>query len=322
MSHPDPDTTTLIEPFLGRLRTAAPLRRRVGGGRLVPGRPGSSARALVAAWQDAVAERRPHVVVVGGGAGVGKTRLVTDVARDLARRGAVTATSTCFATAGRVPLAPVADWLRTPELTAARASLDSVWRRRWPACFRTLDLAAPSQTERRRFDPWQRHRFFEGLSRRCSSPRSRSCWCSTTRSCATRNHSTLLSLLLKLGDGHRLLVLLTVRHEAGDHDRPVDGWSKHMSSAGRATLMYLDPLDLDGTTQLAARVGQPLDEEGAAALQSATGGFPLYALEALRTGFDPAATPSRKLAGVLRRRLRQGSPAASGDRRPRLCRGP
>ena len=62
-------------------------------------------------WQ-AAAAGRPGLVVVRGGAGVGKTRLVTEVAELARAHGAVVAGTQCFATPGRLALAPVADWLR------------------------------------------------------------------------------------------------------------------------------------------------------------------------------------------------------------------
>ena len=69
-------------------------------------------------WRGAVAGD-PRLVVVRGGSGVGKTRLVTEVARLARRQGAVVAGSQCFGTAGRLALAPVADWLRNPAVQAA-----------------------------------------------------------------------------------------------------------------------------------------------------------------------------------------------------------
>ncbi len=82
---------------------------------------------LQSLWQ-AAAAGQPTLAVVRGGAGVGKTRLVTDVAQAAGAQGAVVSSAQCFGTAGRLALAPVADWLRTPAVQAAAASLDPVWR--------------------------------------------------------------------------------------------------------------------------------------------------------------------------------------------------
>jgi DNA-binding SARP family transcriptional activator len=90
-----------------------------------PGRSGIASARLVGRsrelgvlqdlWRGAVAGR-PGMVVVRGGAGVGKTRLVTEIAGQARAQGAVVAGSQCFGTTGRLALAPVADWLRNPAV--------------------------------------------------------------------------------------------------------------------------------------------------------------------------------------------------------------
>ena len=49
-------------------------------------------------------------------AGVGKTRLVAELAELARQQGAVVAGSQCFGRSGRLALAPVADWLRNPAV--------------------------------------------------------------------------------------------------------------------------------------------------------------------------------------------------------------
>ena len=78
-------------------------------------------------WRTAAAGH-PGLAVVSGGAGVGKTRLVAEVAEMARLQGAVVASSQCFGTPGRLALAPVADWLRNPAVQAAAAGLDPAWR--------------------------------------------------------------------------------------------------------------------------------------------------------------------------------------------------
>lgn len=82
---------------------------------------------LQGVWRTA-AGGRPSLAVVRGSAGVGKSRLIAEIA-DMARaQGAVVANSQCFGAAGRLALAPVADWLRTPAVQSAAAALDPVWQ--------------------------------------------------------------------------------------------------------------------------------------------------------------------------------------------------
>ena len=104
--------------------------------------------------------------MVRGGAGVGKTRLVAEVAEMARLHGAVVASTQCFGTSGRLALAPVADWLRNPAVQAATAALDPAWRgeveRLVPAGEGRGETGAGSGAM---IDAWQRHRFFEGLAR-------------------------------------------------------------------------------------------------------------------------------------------------------------
>ena len=101
------------------------------------GRPGAAAAPLVgrsaelSLLQDvwgAAAAGRCGLVLVRGGAGVGKTRLVAEVAARARLQGAVVASSQCFGTSGRLALAPVADWLRNDAVQSAAATLDPAWR--------------------------------------------------------------------------------------------------------------------------------------------------------------------------------------------------
>ena len=138
------------------------------------GRPGAAAVRLVGRsaelsllrdlWQAAVAGRR-GLVLVRGGAGVGKTRLVTEIAELARRQGAVVASTQCFGTSGRLALAPVADWLRNPAVQSAAATLDPAWRAEVGRLLPAGRHALPGTGPRAMADAWQRHRFFEGLAR-------------------------------------------------------------------------------------------------------------------------------------------------------------
>jgi predicted ATPase len=74
-------------------------------------------------WRTAAAGA-PALALVRGGAGVGKTRLVAEIAETARLQGAVVASSQCFGTAGRLALAPVADWVRNPAVQSAMATLE------------------------------------------------------------------------------------------------------------------------------------------------------------------------------------------------------
>ncbi|MEA2444611.1 MAG: hypothetical protein QOJ12_1903, partial [Thermoleophilales bacterium] len=81
---------------------------------------------LQAAFERAVAGE-PGIVVVGGEAGVGKTRLVDEAARTAAAAGARVLTGACVQLGGEgVPFAPLVDVLRTLAGTTPREELDEL----------------------------------------------------------------------------------------------------------------------------------------------------------------------------------------------------
>src|SRR5207248_1405210 len=131
---PDASTRKVFQGLMAHARPAASPPETAGP---AAGRPGLAAAQLFGrsaelgllrdAWRAAAADRC-GLVLVRGGAGVGKTRLVTEVAAMAQQQGAVVASSQCFGTSGRLALAPVADWLRHPTVQSAAAALDPAWR--------------------------------------------------------------------------------------------------------------------------------------------------------------------------------------------------
>ena len=320
---PDPATRQVFERLMAR---SAPDPAGAGLPRTGPAiaRSGIAAARMVGRsrefsvleelWRGAVAGH-PGLVVVRGGAGVGKTRLVTEVARGARRQGAVVAGSQCFGTAGRLALAPVADWLRNREVQAARATLEEAWRtevdRLVPAAGRGERGAGP----RAMVDAWQRLRFFEGLARALLAVGrpmllvlDNMQWC---------DEETLAFLTFCLGLGlaqeAQLLVAATLRNDNPGADLVLVDWTDRMRTTGLMTELDLSPFEPADTARLAGAVaGQPLPEAEVLLLQGTTGGFPLYVVEAVRATADRrgASRPPGELTTVLRNRLEQATVAA------------
>ncbi|MGW3995330.1 ATP-binding protein [Amycolatopsis sp. NPDC004772] len=253
-------------------------------------------------WRTAAAGRAGFVLVRGD-AGVGKTRLVTELAGLARAEGAIVAAGRCFAAPGRLALAPVADWLRTPAVQRAAASLDPVWRaevdRLLPAT-RTAGGGHPT------VDAWQRLRFFEGLARALTASGrpvllvlDNAQWCD-------EETGAFVTFGLGLLPDAPLLVAATLRD--GDPGPGVAAWTAQLRDDGRLTELPLRPFDADGTARLGEAVaGRPLSTSDRELLHAATGGYPLYVVEALRANDSP---PAEGLAAVLRTRLEQPGPAA------------
>ena len=317
---PAPETTALIERLLG---TDAPPPGAATG------RPGTTASAgpawyqlvgrdadvgrLMNAWDAARAGRAGAVVIIGE-AGIGKSRLVGELSRDLARDGAVTALARCFETSGRPPFAPVADWLRTPALQLAKARLEPAWR----AEADRLDPQSRSGTApdvvRAKVDAWQRRRFFEGLARTVLAVQRPTLLVLEDLQWCDRETLAWIVFVMSLGSDMPLLLVATAREDQLTDDPGVAAFLHTMTSSNRLTRLALAPLTRRATGALGEQLlGRPVTGAEADLLHSVTGGNPLFIVEAAR-GFPPAGGPGTldrsELVDVLHRRLAQATPGA------------
>jgi DNA-binding SARP family transcriptional activator len=284
-------------------------------------------RVLRDAWRDAVAGHC-GLVLVRGPAGVGKTRLVSELSGLARQHGAVIASSQCFATQGRLALAPVADWLRSPAIRAATAAIDPAWR---AEVGRLMPEGGPGggtpdPGSAAMMNAWQRLRFFEGLARALLAVGRPLLLVLDNVQWCDQETLAIVTLCLRLaaepGDqgDTRLLVVGTLRDDGRDADPELAEWSVSMRATGQLTELPLGPLEATEVALLAGSVaGQPFTVADAATLHAATGGFPLYVIEAVRgtagtraTAGEPRGTPwpPDDLAAVLRKRLEQVTPVA------------
>lgn len=109
------------------------------------------------------------------------------------------------------------------------------------------------------------------------------------------------------------MLAITVRE--GHDNRPATQWCTRLRDSGVLTELTLDPFDRDRSTELAESLtGRTLTDAESALLHAATGGFPLYVVEACRSSIDltgegsTVTTDMTDLADVLRRRLDQTTP--------------
>ena len=195
------------------------------------------------------------MVLVAGGAGVGKTRLVTEVAELARRQGAVVVATQCFAAPGRLALAPVADWLRDPAVRAAAATLDQAWRAEVARLLPDQGVPGGDPRPGTMADAWQRHRFYEGLARALIAVGrplflvlDNVQWC---------DQETLDFVSFSLGlasDQTPLLVAGTVRDDHRRGDRELAAWAVRMRAAGLLTELALSPLDATDGARLAEAI--------------------------------------------------------------------
>jgi DNA-binding SARP family transcriptional activator/tetratricopeptide (TPR) repeat protein len=316
---PDPSTRRAFQHLMAKARPAA---RPTVDANPRGGRPGLAAAQLFGrsaglsmlqeSWRAAETGRR-GLVLVRGGAGVGKTRLVDEVAELARSQGAVVAMAQCFGTAGRLALAPVADWLRNDAVQSAVATLQPAWRAEVGRLIPAGAHGDRGTSSRAMAHAWQRLRFFEGLARALLAVHrplllvlDNLQWC---------DHETLafMTFCLGLADDSRLLVAATLREDNLGEDAELVDWIARMRATGLLTEVSLSPLEAADTAHLAEAIsGRPFPDADADLLHAATGGFPLYIIEAVRGAAAPGGPPLPigDLAVVLHKRLEQGTAAA------------
>jgi DNA-binding SARP family transcriptional activator/tetratricopeptide (TPR) repeat protein len=305
MAHVDPAGAKLptIEPAGGRFGLAA--AQLVGRSQELG--------LLQDLWRTAAAGR-PSVALVRGDVGVGKTRLVAEVAELARLQGAVVAATQCFGTSGRLALAPVADWLRNPAVQSAAAALDPAWRAE-------VDRLVPSGAGRREpgaglramADAWQRHRFFEGLARALIGVGRPTLLVLDNLQWCDQETLAFLTFCLGLNPAAQVMVAGTLRTDNPDEDPELAAWMLRMRATGVLTELSLSPLEAADTARLAEAIsGRPLPGADTNLLQATTGGFPLYVVEAVRgsADFGRGDLAVGDLTAVLRNRVGQATAAA------------
>jgi hypothetical protein len=257
------------------------------------------------------------MVLVEGAAGVGKTRLVTEVAELARQQGAIVLSTQCFAAPGRLALAPVTDWLRDPAVQAAAATLDPAWRAEVARLVPDRSVAGHDPGPGTMADAWQRHRFFEGLARALIAvSRPLLLVLDNVQWCDLETLDFITFCLGLASDETRLLVAGTVRDDHRRGDRDLAAWAVRTRAAGLLTELSLSPLDAADAARLAQAIsGRPLAVEDTVTLHATTGGFPLYVIEAARGNVGGHGGPGRQLppgdlSAVLRKRLAQATQAA------------
>jgi hypothetical protein len=252
-------------------------------------------------------------VLVRGGAGVGKTRLVAEIAARARRQGAVVASSQCFGTSGRLALAPVADWLRNDAVQSAAATLDPAWRAEVGRLIPAGGHGGRGTGPRVMADAWQRHRFFEGLARALIAVSRPTLLVLDNMQWCDQETLAFITFCLGLASGTPLLVAGTLRDDNLGEDPELQEWTVRMRATGLLTELLLGPLDAADTAHLARAISrQRLPATDADLLHATTGGFPLYVIEAVRGTADPGGTPLQAgdLQAVLHKRFEHVTTAA------------
>ncbi|MEZ4863683.1 MAG: AAA family ATPase [Caldilineaceae bacterium] len=257
-SSPDKQVATKVEyPLVGRAREWQRLRT---------------------IWQ---ALDSTHFVLIGGEAGIGKTRLAEELLLLAEATGAAVARTRSHALQGRLAYGPIADWLRSAPLHAVVPQLAAVWiteiARLLPELL-TAGVAPPEPMN----ESWQRTRFFDALVTPFTAVDHPLLLVLDDLQWSDAETLAWLQYLVERSDA-KILVVGTVRNDEIDATHPLHQLCEQLHRYDQVTELQLSPLDAEATAELAAQVAnRGLTARWAERIFQDTAGNPLFVIESMR----------------------------------------
>jgi DNA-binding SARP family transcriptional activator/tetratricopeptide (TPR) repeat protein len=323
---PSPETQAQYDHILN-LETAVSQPRPSRSAEPLPliGRQGEWGR-VQQAWRQAQGGEA-HFLLIRGEAGIGKTRLLEELAQWAALQGAVVTQTRAYPAHDHLAYTPLAAWLRSDAFRSTLAALDTVWQQELARLLPELltdqpHLSLPQPLA----DSWQRQRFYEALAHVILSPTSERPlllilddlqWCD-------RETLAWLSYLLLAAADRPLLFVATLRSGSIAADHPLQGTLAAWRQERNLTEIVPRPLNAAETAQLVQVVAEcALDKAETAVFYRETEGNPLFIVEYARAAQEQITTtpPDRlvdtavllppRVHAVIEARLHQLSPAAA-----------
>lgn len=288
---------------------------------------------LQVAWRIAT-HRQPHVALISGEAGIGKTRLAEELLAWAERQGIATAPTRSLAVEKPVAYAPITDWLRTDTLCTAMSRLDDVWLTELARLLPELSTEHPTLPHPQPLTrSWRRQRLFEAIARAILAVGGPLMLFIDDLQWSDEQTLAWLSYLLQFEPSAQLLVIGTMRPAEVPQHHLLSTLLTELQARGQLTHIDLRRLNEAETATLAGHVAKrDLGVEEQASLYRETEGNPLFVVETVRAdladvqrgsirleAFDPAGElrpdpdpPSLppKVRAVIERRLKQLSAQA------------
>jgi tetratricopeptide (TPR) repeat protein len=269
-------------------------------------------RKLLALWQNAT-RGKIQVGFVTGEAGIGKTRLISELTDWAELQSIPIDTATCYPAEGSLSYGPVMSWIQSRPMPA----LDKVWLAEMSRLLPELRQKVPGLP---RLEPlheaWQRQRLFEALARAVLGHSRIQILVLEDVQWCDRDTLEWLHFLVRFRTDVSLLVLVTMRHGEIAPDHPLRAFQTALRTEGRYFEIELHPLAMADSIQLIEQTCQQthhhgMDPDTAASIYQHTEGNPLFLVEMVRlsqSSLENLLAASGRIQAVLSRRLDQLSP--------------
>ncbi|HET9084348.1 MAG TPA: AAA family ATPase [Candidatus Limnocylindrales bacterium] len=253
----------------------------------------------------------PVVVLVGGEAGIGKSRLVAEVADRARRRGELVLEGGCVSIGSEegLPFAPIADalrgWLRSPDRGPLEAVIDPATRelgRLVPELIAGESDAVLAATPAE----WAQSRLFDAfliLLERLGEQQA-IVLIAEDLHWADRSTRDLLSFVARRLRAERVLVIGTYRSDELHRRHPLRPWLAEMERLAHVEQIELPRLEADEVAQLVAAIDdeQNVSPQLLDAVSRRSEGNPFFAEELVAAGAGAGELPAR-LRDVLLGRI-------------------
>ena len=253
------------------------------------GRDAELAR-LEAAWQRSMAGAA-EVALVTGEAGIGKSRLIAELARGVAASGLPVAATRAYEAAGGLPWGPVTDWLRADAVATRVQRLEAPWgaelARLLPE-LRPREQPSEPVTER---DPSGRRALFDALVRVFAGSEAPLLLVLDDLQWCDEDTIEFIGYLVSRASVAPILIAATARSEDLAVNERAGSVLADVAHDSRLTEIELGRLDANSTAQIAAELcARTIDPADGRRLWEETEGNPLFTVELARAGWSGQAT--------------------------------
>lgn len=257
---------------------------------------------LDAAWTAALGGSA-RLVLLGGEAGIGKTRLAEEFVRWCARQGGAVAQARCLDTEGQLAYGPVTAWLREPALRVRRDGLAEHVRTELARLLPELGAPDRWQGNAVRTEAEQRRLLHEAVAAATLAPTSTVVLSLDDIQHADAETCDVVRHLLGAHPSARLLVVATSRALDVREGSAAGRLVSELRAGQQCTAIELGALSTEETAAVASSLGTELGSEEVRALQDQTGGNPLFVVEAVRAARSGERSLSPRVQAVIETRL-------------------